>query len=111
MTETITIGRRTYRKFIPYPQEVKDGTARCFVCGQIDEPDYHDAALCPATGGKLPLSAKAQAFAAANAESPVVFGSAQKNGGAYYRLADGRSFRLSLHDCRSLLAPTWRLPA
>jgi hypothetical protein len=25
---------------------------RCFACGQIDEPSYHDDSKCPATGGK-----------------------------------------------------------
>jgi hypothetical protein len=47
-SETIQIGNRTYRKFIPFPGPVNDGTARCFSCGQIDEPDWHDDALCPA---------------------------------------------------------------
>jgi hypothetical protein len=46
--EFIKIGRRRYRKFIPWPGPVTDGTARCFACGQIDEPEVHDDALCPA---------------------------------------------------------------
>lgn len=45
--ETILIGGRTYRKFIPFPGPVRDGTNRCFGCGQIDEPEWHDDALCP----------------------------------------------------------------
>lgn len=45
--ETITIGSRTYRKFIPYPKPIRDGTVRCMACGQIDEPEYHEDALCP----------------------------------------------------------------
>jgi hypothetical protein len=45
----IQIGRRSYRKFIPYPQEVRDGTVRCIFCGQIDEPEYHEGKYCPAS--------------------------------------------------------------
>lgn len=47
--EKITIDGRQYSKFICWPKEVRDGTVRCFSCGQIDESDYHDADLCPAT--------------------------------------------------------------
>jgi hypothetical protein len=39
--EKITIGRREYSRFIPYPKQVRDGTVRCIACGQIDEPEYH----------------------------------------------------------------------
>lgn len=39
--ERIVIDGKSYERFIPYPRLVKDGTARCFVCGQIDEPEYH----------------------------------------------------------------------
>lgn len=46
--ERIQIGDRTYRKFIPWPTAVRDGTVRCFACGQIDEPPWHDEKLCPA---------------------------------------------------------------
>jgi len=35
-----------YRRFIPYPEPVTDGTVRCFFCGQIDEPRWHVAADC-----------------------------------------------------------------
>jgi hypothetical protein len=52
--ETIKIGRRTYRRFIPMPGPVLDGTLRCFACGQIDEPEYHDDARCPATKDPTP---------------------------------------------------------
>lgn len=45
--ETITIGGREYSKFIPWPKKVRDGTVRCFSCGQVDEDGYHDDALCP----------------------------------------------------------------
>jgi hypothetical protein len=49
MSETVTIAGRKYRKFIPWPAPVRDGTARCFACGQIDEPAWHDDDYCPAT--------------------------------------------------------------
>lgn len=45
-SDTIEIDGRTYRKFIRYPHPVRDGTVRCIRCGQIDEPEYHDDALC-----------------------------------------------------------------
>lgn len=51
--QTVTIAGRKYLKFIPYPKPVTDGTVRCFMCGQIDEPEYHDDTCCRAT-----LSAK-----------------------------------------------------
>jgi hypothetical protein len=46
MREFIEIDGRKYRKFIPYPGPVDDGTLRCIACGQIDEPEHHDDALC-----------------------------------------------------------------
>ena len=107
MKQRIQIGRKSYRKFLPYPSNVDDGTSRCIACGQIDEDGWHDSALCPGRGGKLPLSDKARAFMAANAKSPVVYGSAQPGGGGYYRLQDGSTFRLSLYDCRSTPQPKW----
>ena len=54
--EYIRIGNAILRRFIPYPQTVDDGTVRCIRCGQIDEDDFHDAALClgaiPSTQGE-----------------------------------------------------------
>ena len=47
--KVIIINGRKYRKFIPYPEAVEDGTLRCIRCGQIDEPEYHDDALCAAS--------------------------------------------------------------
>lgn len=44
--EMILIGGKEYRKFIPHPGPVTDDTCRCITCGQIDEPDYHDDAIC-----------------------------------------------------------------
>ena len=39
--ETITVGGRTFSRFIRHPKAVRDGTVRCISCGQIDEPQYH----------------------------------------------------------------------
>ena len=47
--QTVEFGGRTYRKFIHPAEVVGDGTVRCWTCGQIDEPEAHDDALCPAT--------------------------------------------------------------
>jgi hypothetical protein len=107
----ISIGGRDYVKFIPHPQVVSDGTCRCFGCGQIDEPDYHDAALCPGMGGALPQTENVKSFIAANAESPVVSGRAYDGGGGTYKLKNGRSFRFTLYESRSManLQPRWDL--
>lgn len=48
LCQSITVGGKQYRKFIPYPQEVDDGTLRCIACGQIDEEEFHDNDLCVA---------------------------------------------------------------
>lgn len=105
----ITIGSRQLVQFIPFPQPVRDGTVRCIACGQIDEPEYHDNTLCPELGGALPQTDKVKAFLAANAESPVVAGSAFKNGGGSYRLKDGRSFTFTLYEsrCMGRHRPRW----
>ncbi len=56
---------------------------------------------------------KAREFMTANEASPVVSGYAiepdpRKPGkGGCYTLKDGRMFRLSLEDCRSMPAPRW----
>jgi hypothetical protein len=44
--DTIEINGRTYRRFIPHPQVVDDGTVRCIFCGQIDDDPWHDMKLC-----------------------------------------------------------------
>lgn len=49
----IMVGRRRVRRFIHHPKPVNDGTVRCLACGQIDEPGYHDVALCPATSADV----------------------------------------------------------
>lgn len=43
---TIEIGGRTFRRFIPPPGPVTDGTLRCAHCGQIDDEPWHDAEIC-----------------------------------------------------------------
>lgn len=47
--ETITVDGREYRRFIPYPEPITDGTTRCIACGQIDEPRIHDDEQCGMT--------------------------------------------------------------
>lgn len=42
-------------KFHPTHKRIKDGTPRCIACGQIDEPEIHEAIYCPAMGGDLPF--------------------------------------------------------
>lgn len=106
----IQIGGRSFRRFIPHPQTVRDGTSRCIACGQIDEPEHHVREYCPGQGGKLPLTDKAKRFLSANERSGVVMGSAQDGGGAYYRLANGQTFRLTLYEVRALPMPNWQLP-
>lgn len=44
--ETVHIDGRVYRRFISYPEQVTDGTVRCFICGQIDDPPWHLPAAC-----------------------------------------------------------------
>lgn len=55
--EMIEVDGRSYRRFIPYPGPVEDGTSRCFQCGQIDEPPWHDSEICRTrrTAAKLEL--------------------------------------------------------
>lgn len=46
--ELITIEGRDYLKFWPrkLSDPVTDGTLRCIFCGQIDEPEFHEADKC-----------------------------------------------------------------
>lgn len=44
--KTIKVGRRRYRRFMPYPGPVTDDTCRCIRCGQIDEPGLHISEAC-----------------------------------------------------------------
>lgn len=61
------------------------------------------------------MSPNAQAFIAANAESPVVYGAAREPDprkparGASYRLKDGRRFILNVQDCKDVGMPRWDL--
>ncbi len=53
----------------------------------------------------------AEAFIAANKRSPVVSGSAIGKGGegAYYTLANSKTFKLSRDDCAAVGHPRWKL--
>lgn len=54
------------------------------------------------------MTVKVHRFKEANKISPVVYGSAIGNGGqgAFYRLADGKTFELTAEECR-LIQPRW----
>lgn len=43
---TIKIGSLRFKRFIPYPEPVNDGTLRCIGCGQIDEEEFHNRDAC-----------------------------------------------------------------
>jgi hypothetical protein len=53
--DTIQVGGKAYLRFHPLHKKVKDGTLRCFACGQIDDEPWHDAAYCPGMGGEIPF--------------------------------------------------------
>ena len=55
------------------------------------------------------MTRNARAFLAANAQSPVVYGSVKGRGGAgcIYRLADDTLFDLSALDCHYIGHPRW----
>lgn len=55
------------------------------------------------------MTKKAREFREANRRSPVVYGSAIGDGGrgAYYRLEDGKTFRLGKADCAAAGMPLW----
>lgn len=44
--EMISYDGRQVRRFVSYPEPVTDGTIRCGVCGQLDEPEFHDEEIC-----------------------------------------------------------------
>lgn len=46
--QRISIGRRTVKRMVHYPEGVDDGTYRCITCGQIDDEPYHMAHVCQA---------------------------------------------------------------
>jgi hypothetical protein len=93
-SEMITIGEREYRKFIRYPEEVDDGTLRCIACGQIDEEEYHDQALCPACNeGSRDAQELAANFSSAGAPDPAgeagaAGAAAGEDGGSVGNIAD-----------------------
>lgn len=53
--ERIMVGGKSVLRFHPLGRRIRDGLVRCFGCGQIDEPHWHDARFCPLTGGDLPF--------------------------------------------------------
>jgi len=53
--DTIQIGGKSYLRFHPLHKKVRDDAPRCFACGQIDEPEWHESQWCPAHGGALPF--------------------------------------------------------
>lgn len=60
-----------------------------------------------------PVTDNAAAFAIANALSPVVCGSARSpevGGGAHYKLKDGKTFDLTMTECRQIPKVYWDLP-
>lgn len=46
--EMVEFEGRLVRRFVSYPEPVTDGTIRCGVCGQLDEFEHHDDAMCAA---------------------------------------------------------------
>lgn len=56
------------------------------------------------------LTENARAFLTANAKCAVMSGSVHgRNGGATYTLTNGKSFSLSVEECRSIPTPRWAL--
>lgn len=53
----VLIHGKYYVRFWPMCLTPTDGTVRCIFCGQIDEPEIHQGALCVASG-VAPSSAK-----------------------------------------------------
>jgi len=51
----IDIGGKEVLRFHPLGKKVRDRTVRCIACGQIDEPEWHEAKWCPGSGGWLPF--------------------------------------------------------
>lgn len=47
-SEMLRYKGRQIRRFVSYPEPVLDGTIRCGVCGQLDDEEFHDEALCTA---------------------------------------------------------------
>jgi hypothetical protein len=52
------------------------------------------------------MTLKADRFIAANAKSPVVYGSCDADG-CTYRLADGSRWQLNRNDCQAVGHPRW----
>lgn len=48
--QRVKIPGRTVRRMIHHPDPVEDGTCRCWQCGQLDEPPFHQPHVCAAAG-------------------------------------------------------------
>ena len=46
MLEYVSYHGRRVRRFVSHPETVTDGTIRCGVCGQLDDEELHDNAMC-----------------------------------------------------------------
>jgi len=46
--ETVEYHGKQVRRFVSYPEPITDGTMRCGVCGQLDDEEFHDDAICAA---------------------------------------------------------------
>lgn len=59
--------------------------------------------------GQVASERKIEEFKAANAQSPVVYGSVIGRGGegCIYRLADERVFKLTARECELVGVPRW----
>lgn len=53
--DTIDLGSKKVLRFHPLHKRIRDNVPRCISCGQIDEPDFHEAEWCPGMGGWLPF--------------------------------------------------------
>lgn len=60
------------------------------------------------------MTLKAKRFIAANRESAIVYGSViggdrgpEHVEGCFYRLQNGRTFKLTVEDCRAIAGPRW----
>jgi len=58
-------------------------------------------------GSEQPLTNKAERFLSANVDSPVVSAAVLPEGGARYRLQNGKVFLLTTAECRSMPVPRW----
>ena len=46
MLEYVSYHGRRVRRFVSHPEPITDDTIRCGVCGQLDDEELHDDAIC-----------------------------------------------------------------